>query len=284
MTFHTYQLTWSMNILTPEIEKRIKGSVIDNIRRHRYDLVLKNIPLVLDRLYDSIPDNRRISYGIVHTLDVLTKYLYENLEDHFLFPAAKTIFDEGGEFKNRAVGLGLLSFHGLNDYKDVLPYFRGAAADDFWITREIAAHYFRRIIREHLAGVKPFLVQCAKSPDPNVRRFVGETLRPVAINRWMQKNPGYSLAILRHLFTEKASYPRTSVGNNLSDLARKNPERIYGLVEKLVKAGDKNSYWIAYRACRNLVKGEPQRVMALLGVDEYRYKDRHFKRDARKGN
>ncbi len=273
-----------MNILTPKIEKRIKGTVIDNIRRDRHDLVLRNIPRVLDRLYDSIPDNKRISYGIVHTLDVLTKYLYENLEGHFLFPAASTIFEKGNEFKNKAVGLGLLSYHGLNGYEDVLPYFKRAAADDFWITREIAAHFFRKIIREHAEGVRPFLIQCARSKDPNIRRFVGETLRPVATNRWMYNNPDYSLSVLRNLFKEKTPYPRTSVGNNLSDLARKNPELVFGIVGKLVKTRDKNSHWIAYRACRNLVKEEPQRVMDLLGVDEYKYKDRRFKRDEHKGD
>ncbi len=273
-----------MNILTPEIEKRINRSIIGNITRDRYDLVKKNIPLVLSRLYDSIPDNKRISYGIVHTLDVLTKYLYENLKGHLLFPAAANLLEEGDEFKNKAVGLGLLSYHGLVDYESVFPFFKGAAADDFWITREITAHYFRKIIREHSEGVKPFLIRCAKSRDPNVRRFVGETLRPVVLNRWMQKDPGYSLSILKHLFREKAPYPRTSVGNNLSDLARKNPERIYGLVENLVKTGNKNAYWIAYRACRNLVKEEPLRVMDLLRVDQYKYKDRHFRRDDYKGN
>lgn len=273
-----------MNILTPDIKKFIDRSIIENIRRDRYDPVLRNIPRALDRLHDNIPDNRRISYGIVHTLDVITEYLYESLKDNLLFSAASTIFEKDDEFKNRAVSLGLFSWHGLKDFEGVLPYFKRAAADDFWITREITAHYFRRIIREHPTGVKPFLIGCAKSLDPNVRRFVGETLRPVTINRWFHKDPGYSLSILGHLFREKAPYPRTSVGNNLSDLARKNPELVYGIIEELVKAGDKNSCWIAYRACRNLVKEEPARVMDLLGVEEYKYKGRNYKRDDYKGN
>ena len=84
--------------------------------------------------------------------------------------------------------------------------------------------------------------------------------------------------MLRKLFRESSSYPRTSVGNNLSDLARRLPELVYGLVGELVEGGDGNSRWIATRACRNLVKQEPVRVMDLLGVDEYRYKDRVYKR------
>ena len=273
-----------MNILTHDIKKLIDRSILGNIRRNQYDPVLKNLPPILDRLYAGIPANKRISFGIVHTLDVLTQYLYENLEGHFLFPAGITLFEKGGEFKNRAVGLGLLSYHGLTDYRDVFRSFRQAALNDFWEMREMAAHNFRKIIRQHPAGVKPFLIRCAKSKDPNIRRFSSETMRPVTINRWIHKDPRYSLSILGHLFREKAPYPRTSVGNNLSDLARKNPELVYGIIEKLVKARDKNSYWIAYRACRNLVKEEPVRVMDLLGVDEYKYKDRYYKRDDYKGN
>jgi hypothetical protein len=48
----------------------------------------------------------------------------------------------------------------------------------------------------------------------------------------------------------------------------------------LVASGDKNSYWIAYRACRNLVKKDPKRVMNLLGIDEYRYKKTVYKRES----
>jgi 3-methyladenine DNA glycosylase AlkC len=69
-----------------------------------------------------------------------------------------------------------------------------------------------------------------------------------------------------------------TVGNNLSDLARQLPDLVYDLVEELVGSGDKNSFWIAYRACRNLVKTEPIRVLDLLKTDEYKYKDRVYKR------
>lgn len=273
-----------MNIITADIKNSVNRSIIDNIKMNRYDRVLKNIPKVLDRLYSAIPDNKRISYGIVHTLDVLTRYLYENLDSKVLFETATILFNTDGEFRNKAVGLGLLSYYGLADYEDILSYFKRAAMDDFWEMREMAAHYFRKVIKAHAAEVKPFLIQCVKSENPNVRRFVSETLRPVTVNRWLQDTPDYSLSILKLLFREKAAYPRTSVGNNLSDLARKNPERMYGIVDMLVKDGDKNAYWIAYRACRNLVKKEPHKVMDLLGVDEYKYKDRYVKRDARKGD
>jgi 3-methyladenine DNA glycosylase AlkC len=86
------------------------------------------------------------------------------------------------------------------------------------------------------------------------------------------------------MFNESSSYPRTSVGNNLSDLARRLPDLVYDLVAELVESGDHNSYWIAYRACRNLVKKEPVKVMDLLKVDEYKYKKRMHKRSGYPGS
>jgi 3-methyladenine DNA glycosylase AlkC len=68
------------------------------------------------------------------------------------------------------------------------------------------------------------------------------------------------------------------VGNNLSDIARREPKLVYGLVAELVAMRDKHATWIATRACRNLVKQDPIRVMDLLGVDEYKYKQRVYKR------
>jgi len=113
---------------------------------------------------------------------------------------------------------------------------------------------------------------------------VAEGLRPCIENQWFYTHPEYPLTVLRHLFQESTSYPRTSVGNNLSDLARRLPELVFKLVAELVASGDKNSYWIAYRACRNLVKKEPIRVMDALNVDEYRYKKRVHKRRDYQGN
>jgi 3-methyladenine DNA glycosylase AlkC len=134
--------------------------------------------------------------------------------------------------------------------------------------------FFRKIIKKHPAIAKKILLNLVNSSYSNIRRFVSETLRPVKENKWFHDRPEYPLSILRNLFKESAAYPRTSVGNNLSDLAKRNPELVYKLVKELVDSGNENSYWIAYRACRSLVKKEPDKVMKLLKVDEYKYKNR----------
>ena len=275
-----------MEILNKEIERRIQNDIIDVVLRGKYDLARGNLVQVIDELYVNIPDNKRISYGIVHVIKTLSEYLYAHLveKDAPVYQIASHIFEETNDFRSKGVSLGILSFYGLGDYKRALPYFESAAASSDWKVRELAQMFFRKLIKKHPGEMKEYLLKLVKSEDANIRRFVAETLRPVQENRWFYKDPDYPLSILRNMFKESSSYPRTSVGNNLSDLARRLPDLVYDLVAELVKSGDDNSYWIAYRACRNLVKKEPVKVMDLLKVNEYKYKKRMHKRSGYPGN
>ena len=267
-----------MNLLTDNLETKIQETIIAPAIQGEYARAVSAINPVLDELYANIPEKKRISYGITHTVKVLAEYLHARLagEGAPVFEIASQLYNHGKTYQETGVALGVLAEYGLCDYAPVLPFFERAAASPDWILREFTQMFFRRLIKRYPDEMQAFLLQLVKSPDDNLRRFVSETLRPVQENRWFYKDPDYSLTVLRHLFQESAAYPRTSVGNTLSDLARRLPELVYGLVAELVASGDKNSYWIAYRACRNLVKQEPLRVMDLLGVDEYRYKERIY--------
>lgn len=275
LNYFCLKIDVKMNLIDQNIEVEIQNQIINPIISDDIDKSVLGIETVLRKLYDSIPDNKRISYGRVYTVKVLSKYLFEkfpNLEN------TKNIFDSTSNWYARATALGVLSYLALEDYHSILPYFEKAASDENWDVREMAQMFFRKLIKKHPDEMQKYLLVLVKSDDPNIRRFVSETLRSVQENKWFYKNPDYSLKVLRHLFQEKAAYPRTSVGNNLSDLARHLPELVYKIVEELVKSGDKNSYWIAYRACRNLVKKEPNRVMDLLHIDEYKYKNNKYTR------
>jgi len=269
-----------MEILNAEIERKIQKDVINPFLRGEYPLAMGNIASIVDELHANIPDNKRISYGIVHVIKTLSEYLYAHLveKDAPVYQITSHIFEENNDFSSKVVSLGMLSYYGLGDYKKVLPSFESAAASSDWQTREFAQMFFRKLIAKHPDQMKEYLLKLVKSKDANIRRFVGETLRPVQENRWFYRDPDYPLSILRYMFKESSPYPRTSVGNNLSDLARRLPDLVYGLVKELVASGDKDSYWIAYRACRNLVKNDPVKVMSLLKVDEYKYKQRIYKR------
>ena len=269
-----------MDILTGAIENKITRDILDPAVRQEYAAATGQIAAVLVELYANIPADKRISYGRVHTVKVLADYLYTQLTAAGapVFDIAANLYDASPDPLSKGVALGILSFYGLDDHRPVLPFFESAAAAGDWETRELAQMLFRKLIKKHSNDMKTFLLRLVESDDAHLRRFVGETLRPVQENRWFYAQPDYPLSILRRLFRESAPYPRTSVGNGLSDLARRLPELVYELVEELVAGGDKNSYWIAYRACRNLVKRDPIKVMDLLQVDEYRYKTAIYKR------
>ena len=268
-----------MKILDHEIETKLQA-IIANVLQGKYTLVIKHVPDVLEALYDNIPENKRISFGRVYTVQVLSRYLFSILVEinAKVYEIGATLFEKSEDFRTKGVALGLLSFYGIDDYEKVLSSFKASASSADWNMREFAQMFFRKLIQKWPDAMKEYLLRLTGSKDPNIRRFVSETLRPVKENKWFYKRPNYSVSILRNLFRESSEYPRTSVGNNLSDLARHLPDLVFELVEELVASGDRNSYWIAYRACRNLVKKEPIRVMNLLHVDEYRYKKRVYRR------
>jgi 3-methyladenine DNA glycosylase AlkC len=269
-----------MELLNDELRSRIQSDIVDRLLQDDYDSSITDISSVLGQMHDSIPDNKRISYGIVHTIKILSEHLYTRLADAGapVLRIAPAIFDKSNDPSVKGVALGMLSYYGLSDYKAVLPYFESAAASSDWGLREHTQMFFRKLIKKYPDEMKMYLSRLAKSKDANLRRFVAETLRPVQENRWFYKQPDYPLSILRGMFKESAEYPRTAVGNNLSDLARQLPDMVYALVRELVDSGDKNSYWIAYRACRNLVKSDTIKVLDMLKTDEYKYKDRVYKR------
>jgi len=269
-----------LQILKHDTETKIQQNIIANLLQGKYALAIKHVQGILDLLYDSIPENKRTSFGRVYTVQVLSKYLYSRLfeTDANIYEIGTALFGRSKDFRSKGIALGILSFYGIEDYEKVLRFFEASASSPDWDMREFAQLFFRKLVQKWPDQMKEYLLKLTGSKDPNVRRFVSETLRPVKENRWFYKKPDYSLSILRNLFKESSEYPRASVGNNLSDLARHLPDLGFGLVEQLVASGDRNSYWIAYRACRNLVKKEPIRVMNLLHVDEYRYKKRVYRR------
>jgi len=265
-----------LQIIDHDIETKIQQDIMANILQGKYAPAIKHVLDILEELYNSIPENKRTSFGRVYTVQVLSRYLFSRLVEigANVYEIGTTLFERSPDFRSKGIALGILSFYGIDDYEKVLPFFEASASSPDWNMREFAQMFFRKLVKKWPDEMKEYLLKLTGSKDPNIRRFVSETLRPVRENRWFYKKPDYSLSILKNLLRESSEYPRTSVGNNLSDLARHIPDLVFELVKELVASGDRNSYWIAYRACRNLVKKEPIRVMNLLHVDEYRYKKR----------
>ena len=240
---------------------------------------------LIDIIHKDIPEKKRISTGRYSIVKALGKELYINLNeagvDILVFANSIFEYPDVDPFV-RSIAVQIFSLVALEsgDLKTILPVFEKAAADEDWIVRECSSGLIRKLVKAYPDEMRTWYLDLVQSDDPNQRRFVSESLRPVVENKWFREDPDYALGIIQNLFFESEPYPRTSVGNSLSDGLRVDEEVAWLIVRELAENGDSNSHWIAYRACRNLVKMEPLKVMNLLGVEEYKYKNRiHRKED-----
>jgi 3-methyladenine DNA glycosylase AlkC len=244
----------------------------------------KDLTALIQGIWQDIPPRRRISAGRYSIIKALSEVLYPRMRlagIEILSAAERLYSDRNLEPFTRSLGVGLSALYGLeseDQLEPVLLLFQAAAGDGDWMVRECASGLVRKLVRAYPGQMKGWYLGLVRAEDPNLRRFVSESLRPVAENRWMHKDPDYALEIIRELFRESDPYPRTSVGNSLSDWMRVNQELTWPIVSQLAASGDPNAYWIAYRACRNLVKKQPLQVLETLGVEEYSYKDRVYRK------
>jgi 3-methyladenine DNA glycosylase AlkC len=272
-----------MKLSFSEEEKRSVQVIIAHLTREHTAQGLEKLRALKYELYAAIPAHQRQSRGITWVLQRISQIFVMECDDPKQIRALADILHGSLSPDDMLVGIPifLMAEYGKTDPSNVLDYFAQVAVSEDWVVREFAAAGLRKLIGPCCEVVLPWMKKAVQSDNPRLRRLVSEALRPVTENQWLNNEPETSLGILRLLFREAHPYPRTSVGNNLSDLARRNPDLILKIVKELVRSGDENSYWIAYRACRNMVKQNPEKIMNLLGVDEYHYKDRHFYRESK---
>jgi 3-methyladenine DNA glycosylase AlkC len=268
-----------------EYETKVAGEIIADLRIGSAEGAIEKLRTLVEDMHADIPEKQRISRGITWVVQRCGELLCRQCSQQREVQDCARMLWEQIEKEDRLSGVPIymMGRYGMDHFEAVMDFFEEAADADDWVVREFAQGAFRMVIKPNREAALAWLKEVAKSESPRKRRLAAETLRPVTVNRWMQDETDYPLSVLRLLFGEAHPYPRTSVGNNLSDLSRHNPDLVLELVEELVESGDSNSYWIAYRACRNLVKKYPQRVMKLLRTEEYHYKDRHFYLDRHSG-
>lgn len=260
-------------LIQPQHQIEIE-TILADVSSPRIEEISSTLASLIERIREDIPEKRRISTGRYSIVKALGESLLPLLDDPFGFGAA--LFETPGDPFVRSLGLQLLSLWAVasQGLEQVKTYFEaGAAEKEDWIVRECASGLVRKLTKSFPQEVRSWYLVLVNSPDPNQRRFVSESLRPVVENRWFREDPEFALGVIRHLFQESVPYPRTSVGNNLSDWMRVDPDTAWPIVQDLAQCGDPNSYWIAYRACRNYVKKDPVHVMQTLGIIEYKYKD-----------
>ena len=269
-------------LISSKHEARL-NEIISSINEEFTGKISLELAELINEIREEIPKKKRISYGrysIIKKMGIMMyPSLIKNNIDPFNFSLKLFEYKQGDQFV-RSLSLQILSIYAIKqgNPSSILPYFEQAAIDEKWEVRECSAGFIRKLIREHPKIMEKWYTKIVLSNNPQLRRFASESIRPVADNKWFKKNPDFCFSILKHLYHENHPYPRSSVGNNLSDWSKIDKERVFRIIEDLVKNNDKNSYWIAYRACRNLVKIEPSRVMDLLDIDKYTYKKKIYQR------
>ena len=267
-------------IITPQHLIDIKA-LVDRIPATEIADLSSDLAAIIDQIRNDIPEKKRIStgrYSIVKSLGLMFyPLLAESRIDVLDFASGLFSLPDMDPFV-RSLAVQLICLHGSAsaDLTSIKPWILQAAADEDWIVRECSSGFIRKLVKEYPDQIRSWYLEMVRSKDPKQRRFVSESLRPVVENRWFHKEPEYALGVIRHLFQDASPYPRTSVGNSLSDWMRVNSEVAWPIVQELAGSGEKNSYWIATRACRNFVNQEPVLVMETLGVTEYQYKNRHY--------
>ncbi|MBN2664135.1 MAG: DNA alkylation repair protein [Bacteroidales bacterium] len=262
---------------------KLAETIVKHINVLTIDEVAAEIDKLISIIRNDIPEKKRISYGRYGIIKKLGIEMYPMLKqnDIDVLEFASNLYTNI-QFEQfvRSFGVQIISIYGVETKKieEVLPIFEQAATDEKWEVRECSAGFVRKLVKTFPDRMKKWYLKQVTSDNPMSRRFASESIRPVADNSWLKKNPEFCFEVIKNLFAESKDYPRSSVGNNLSDWARIDKERVYKIVQKLADSGNKNSYWIAYRACRNLVKNEPLKVMDILKIDKYKYKNRIYYR------
>ena len=259
-------------------EIRIAGEIWFALNHDQTEEAISKLETLKDEIYTAIPTKQRIGRGITWVMQRIAHLITTTLDSdidlrNFGLKLATVLLPDDSLL---GVPIFIMGMYGENHPNEIVDFFAQMADSPNWIIREFSQGGFRPVITPNRDFILPWLKRMAKDQSANRRRFAAETLRPVTDNQWMYGEPEYSLGVLRLMFREAHPYPRTSVGNNLSDLSRRQPELIYTIVQELKELNDDNSNWIAFRACRNLIKKEPSRVMDLLGLEEYHYKERHY--------
>lgn len=131
-------------------------------------------------------------------------------------------------------------------------------------------------------AVRPFIVKheermmaqmaaWAASDSEHVRRLASEGCRPrLPWGRALEsfkRDPSPVLGILERLKADPSPYVRTSVANNLNDIAKTHPDLVLGIARDWL-GEDERTDWIVKRGCRTLLKQSNREALALFGFDD----------------
>jgi 3-methyladenine DNA glycosylase AlkC len=127
--------------------------------------------------------------------------------------------------------------------------------------------YLLRYPEQTLAALQRW----ASDPSFHARRLVSEGTRPRL--PWAARLPAFLadpapvLALLELLKDDPADYVRTSVANNLNDIAKDHPDLVLATLARWQQGASDQRQWIIRHALRTLVKQGHPEALRLLGAE-----------------
>jgi len=140
-----------------------------------------------------------------------------------------------------------------------LPKIRELASHNDWKKREDAATVLVEIGRKKEDDVVRQMLAWADDENPNIRRVASEGLRGLA-----RRNPEKILPIIEKLKIDDSIYVRKSVASLLRAISKKNPEFILNLCRKWVRLRNKNTNWIIRQGIKKLSEEQQEKIQSLL--------------------
>src|SRR6056297_2702209 len=137
-----------MKLITKSIDKEIRTKILVPAEQKDFETASKNTIEIQEKIYDNIPSNKKSSYGIVHTIRILSRCIAKHLTDkeENLLNIGTGIYSQSKNDIGRGVALGILSEYGKEDFANTSPFFISAAASKNWKLREFTQMFFRKLI------------------------------------------------------------------------------------------------------------------------------------------
>ena len=149
-----------------------------------------------------------------------------------------------------------------------LPAFEESMAAQHALTQAFTAEFSIRPFIEAYPQTMARLRGWSTDPSEHVRRLVSEGTRPrlpwAARLPQFQADPAPVIDLLDRLVDDPSPYVQRSVGNNLNDISRDNPEVALDVAKRWASGRGQ----LVRRGLRTLIKAGDPRALAILGYGE----------------
>ncbi len=225
---------------------------------------------LIQQIHGSIPKSQRTGKGIVWSLRQIRKQIIQETVPLDIKKRSLDVLITSDHWQVRHL-TALIATNCSIEENTITPYLsviKAAAKDAHFAVRESAQMAMRELLQVFPDEVLQLYDEWLFNYNENIRRCVSESLRPVLVSgkNWLREKPQDSIRYLKKLNCDPSLYVRKSVGNNLADISRRHPELVLTTLQDWLDENnyDKRTWFIARKACRRIVKSNPDEVDKLL--------------------